>query len=275
MQAGSAGLVRGWQSGPGGWLRSAVGDFSRQIPCCLATALYSWLPTSAIMLHTLCRLLMLYCVLLQVCAGGSIEHQHGHFRSERLQLQTANGALPPAAPTQSTGRAALGQWQPTLEVPRLPSGKFMHRCASNAQPLTAYIILGPNWSNASRYQPYFRSEHLTDAWSATLHCALSHRPLEALSKQVSLLVQHAIASTEAGSAADHSTSPGVLGLMLELLGGALQHSSWLEDSSRRSSKQSDSDIPSGSKGNLQGPAARAASLSTAAQQSLAACQVRT
>ncbi len=106
------------------------GGFSRQIPCCLSTALHSCLLASASMLHMLCRLLMLYCLLLQAGAGGPRQHRHGGFRSQRLQLQSSDGSLPPAGPTQSTGRAVLGQSQSTLEVPRLPSGEIVHRNAS-------------------------------------------------------------------------------------------------------------------------------------------------
>ena len=151
MQAGSASLVWDWQSCPGGWQRSAVGGLEQAYPCCLSAASHPWLPTSASMLHTLCGLLMLCCLLLQASAGGPGQLQHGTFRSQRLHLQSADGALPPAAPIQNTGRAALPQWQPTLEVPCLPSGELTHRCADTVRPLTACIDAGPGQISACRH----------------------------------------------------------------------------------------------------------------------------
>ena len=162
------------------------GGFQQANSCCLSTAL-SGLPTPAPALRALCRLLMLYCLLLQPSAGRqSREHQHGAFRSHRLQLQSVDGALPPAAPTQSTGRPALGPWPPTLVVPHLPSGELVHRYASTARLLTAYIHLGPDQIKACHHQPHVRSKHLTDAWSAALQ--LCSPTLQGLPKQASLLM---------------------------------------------------------------------------------------
>ena len=149
----------------GGWNR-LWGVQQAQFHAVCPLPCISCLLASASMLHMLCRLLMLYCLLLQAGAGGPRQHRQGGFRSQRLQLQSSDGSLPPAGPTQSTGRAVLGQSQSTLEVPCLPSGEVVHRKCKHC--LTTCISLGLDLAlisciNPSRHQPHVKLKHLAVA----------------------------------------------------------------------------------------------------------------